>query len=314
MDRRSFVNLAAFGGAVLVLPNFLGGCGDGSPSDPEGVLTSGGKIPTGEGTVTPEGAMGGAVVGRGASVRSFTDGNGNLFQAYGSQNRVDFFGPTGALRGRVTAGLNLPVSLAVDGSGRVLLLELGGQRVRTFDLDGRSLGSFASSLPLRYPRDLTIANGSGTVAIADTLNHRIALLDGNGHLIRTLGSLGSRSGELNGPSSVAFAPDGSLLYIADLGNARVQVYSASGRVLDSLGRYGTAPGQFLQPSSLRLDANGYLYIADAMGGYVTVYDPSHSLVSRFRPTLPNGATGVPLWISTRTDGSVLFGTIAGALS
>src|ERR1019366_7261205 len=133
---------------------------------------------------------------------------------------------------------NLPVSLAVDGSGRVLVLELGGQRVRAFNLDGGSLGVFASGLKLRMPLDLAIA-ATGSVAIADTLNHRIALVDGNGNLTSSFGALGTGRGDLNVPASVAFSPDGGTLYVADEGNGRVQVYSASGRLQGSLGSYGT---------------------------------------------------------------------------
>jgi DNA-binding beta-propeller fold protein YncE len=295
MDRRSFVQLAALG-SVFALPQGLAGCGD---------LTD---------VETPAGR--GAVVANGARARRFGGSDGSFFDVYVRDNRVDFFAPTGELRGRVTSGLNAPVSLAVDApnatTGRVLVLELGGARVQAFDRDARWLGTFAPRLDLHSPLDLAIAPDSGNVAIADTLHHRVALLDGAGNLIRTLGSLGSRNGDLNGPASVAFGPDGSRLFVADAGNARVQVYSQGGRVLGGFGGYGTRPGQFLRPRCVRLDNEGYAYVADALAGHVSVFDPGYGFVHRFRTMLEDGAPGVPTWMSSQPDGSFHFSAVAGA--
>ncbi len=318
MDRRSFVSLTALGGVALVLPGALVGCG-GAAGGPDVAAAGGGQAsgeqgaPGGQGVAPTAANTGFTVAGKGWQSRRFGDASGNLFDVYGLQNRVDFLTPAIT----VTSGLNLPIALAVDARERVLVLELGGERVSAFDLAGRALGRFASGVQLRYPLDLaTSAAGAGSVAIADTLNHRIVLLDGNGNPTSSLGSQGTGSANLNGPASVAFGPDGSTLYVADQGNGRVQIYSvtggSSGRVVASLGSRGTAAGELLQPCCLRLDGGGTLYVADAVGGYVSVFDPSGRFVRRFRPTLPDGTAGVPVWISNQPGGSLLVGAVVGA--
>src|SRR5436305_828217 len=78
---------------------------------------------------------------------------------------------------------------------------------------------------------------------------------------------------LNGPTGVAFAPDG-LLHVADSGNARVQVFTTDGRWVASYGGYGSAEGQMDVATAVRFDAAGRAWVADLPQGLVHVFEAS----------------------------------------
>ena len=62
---------------------------------------------------------------------------------------------------------------------------------------------------------------SGRLAVADTLNHRVVLLDAaTGVFERTVGSIGVGDGQFIRPVDVAALPGGRLA-VADAGNSRV---------------------------------------------------------------------------------------------
>jgi DNA-binding beta-propeller fold protein YncE len=135
-----------------------------------------------------------------------------------------------------------PRAVAVDGEGRVYLLERSGHALRVVDTDGKirtvagtgqkgSSGDGGPALKATFngPKHLCI-DGDGNVLIADTENHVIRkYLPREGKIIRVAGT--GRKGdkgldgppleaELNQPHGVYVRSDGTL-YIADSSNNRI---------------------------------------------------------------------------------------------
>src|SRR5260370_19194124 len=69
--------------------------------------------------------------------------------------------------------------------------------------------------------------GPGRVAVANTRNDLLAIIDAQGRAGRVFPATGSGAGELNDPQGLAFSVS-RRLYVADQGNNRVGVYSAFG--------------------------------------------------------------------------------------
>jgi trimeric autotransporter adhesin len=211
------------------------------------------------------------------------DRTGNLYAA--DSTRVAKLAPDG------TAVL-LPVAardISLDAGGA--LYAAAGEFIRTLDPDGQVRivagcgrytnygdGSPATLARLYRPFGIVLDAG-GNLYVADQANNRVRRIDPSG-TIRAFAGTGSAgfSGEegpataaqLNSPSGLAAAPDGSL-FVSDTRNHRVRLIDTSGRIRTVAG--GGEPAfagdgliaieaQLSSPEGLALDVTGTLYIAD----------------------------------------------------
>ncbi|HEX4999896.1 MAG TPA: NHL repeat-containing protein, partial [Terriglobia bacterium] len=189
----------------------------------------------------------------------------------------------------ISAQLNHPTGVAVDGSGNLYIADQNNHRIRKVTaggtistVAGTGTGGFngdaqtATTAQLKYPEDVTV-DGSGNLYIADQFNHRVRKVTGG--MIDTVAGTGTGgfSGDDNTATSAQlFYPDGVAvdgsgnLYIADLANYRVR--KVSGGVITTVagnGSYGfsgdggsATSAQLHEPYGVALDGSGNLYIAD----------------------------------------------------
>ncbi|MBS1815910.1 MAG: Ig-like domain repeat protein [Acidobacteria bacterium] len=137
----------------------------------------------------------------------------------------------------------------------------------------------ALTAKLRSPRAIA-RDAAGNIYIADAGNHVIRRIDSDGIITTVAGSgkqgfygdgAAATSAELNTPSSIVVAPDGTL-YIADTMNHRVRKVDTKGIIttiagsgtFNTLGDNGPATiASLRKPVALTLDKSGNFYIADA---------------------------------------------------
>ena len=239
------------------------------------------------------------------------DGSGNLYIADLWNHRirkVDTAGVITTVAGDGTAGyggdgaaaaaarLNLPISVALDGSGNLYIAD--NQRIRkvssagtittvagdgTEDEFGRGDyggdGGAAVAAQLNDPTDMA-PDGSGNLYIADSSNQRIRKVSSAG-IISTVagdgtqgysgdGGAATAATQLNSPTGVAL-DSANNLYIADAGNHRIRKADSAGTLTtvagDGTAGYSGAGGaaaaaQLNSPTGVALDGAGSLYIAD----------------------------------------------------
>ncbi|MFI8192701.1 RICIN domain-containing protein [Streptomyces sp. NPDC085946] len=191
----------------------------------------------------------------------------------------------------VSAQLNRPYGIAVDGTGTLYFSDYNNHRVRKITTDGkistvagagtagyRGDGGPAVAAQLNGPREVAV-DGAGTVYIADSNNHRIRKVTADGTIstVAGTGAAGFRgdggpatAAQLNLPLSVAVDRTGDL-YIVDYRNQRVRKISTDGTISTVAGT-GTAgyrgdggPAVSAQLNNLHgvaVDGAGDLYIAD----------------------------------------------------
>ena len=108
------------------------------------------------------------------------------------------------------------------------------------------------------------------------------------------GEQGSRDGQLDRPSAMAFDAEDNL-YLTDSLNHRVQKFTKDGTFLAKWGEEGDGPGQFNMPWGITLDRQGNVYVADwrndrmqkfdSAGGFIAEWDGQGSADDRFnRPS------------------------------
>ncbi len=169
---------------------------------------------------------------------------------------------------------NVPIGIAVDGSGNVYVADTYNHRIQVFDGNGtflRKWGSYGTGNGrFRYPNGIAV-DGSGNVYVADSQNHRIQVFDSDGTYLIQWGGPGSGNGQFNYPQGIAVDGPGNV-YVADTYNHRIQVFDSTGTHLDTWGGYGTGNGQFRHPRGIALDGPGNVYVADNGNHRIQVFD------------------------------------------
>jgi tetratricopeptide (TPR) repeat protein/DNA-binding beta-propeller fold protein YncE len=129
--------------------------------------------------------------------------------------------------------------------------------------------------------------GDGRLAVANTRNDLLTVLDAQGGAERVFGGGGRGDGELDDPEGLAFSAH-RRLYVADHGNNRVAVYSEFGIFLHSIGAGRDPATALVKPSQVAVDGAERVYVLEQTGsGRIAIYERSGRLLKRLTPeTLP----------------------------
>jgi len=161
------------------------------------------------------------------------DGSFYVSDGYGN-NRVLKFGPDGKFlsqwgtKGRSPGQFDLPHGIALDGAGRVFVVDRHNARVQVFDRSGNFLSQWKNALFVE-PQDIAIA-GDGAAFVTE-IGGEGALPDRSGvYVMRTDGSSAGRIGRRGNydgqfiiAHGVAVGKDGEV-YVADFFGRRVQKF------------------------------------------------------------------------------------------
>jgi len=198
------------------------------------------------------------------------------------------FGGDGGLA--VNAKLDGPMGVAVDAAGNYYIADTNNHVVRKVNAsdgkvntiagtpgvassgptDPNGDGGPAASATFNRPSALAV-DGSFSVYVADTGNHRIRKITLDGNISTIAGTVGAGTPTLNGPSGVAV--DGTTVYIADPGNhvirsvtttgGTVTIFAGTAGSLGFSGDTGLATiARLNRPSGVAVGGNGDVFIAD----------------------------------------------------
>lgn len=124
------------------------------------------------------------------------------------------------MRGKDPGELLLPIQIEVQGD-RVLVVDAGNRRIQEYSADGRHL----SVLPLKELKNPLQVRALGEeIFVVDAGCPCIRVYDKEYRQIRTIGTAGVSSGQLNHPNSMILDPRG-LIWVADDKNNRIEVFS-----------------------------------------------------------------------------------------
>ena len=202
----------------------------------------------------------------------------------------------------IRAQLADPTSIALDGDGRILLVDVFNHCIRRIDHDGtiRTVagngkpgfsgdGGPATAAQLSRPGGV-VADSAGRLYIADNDNNRVRRVDGSG-IITTIAGTGKVGfagdggpavrAEFSEPAGVELDDEGRL-YVADLKNHRVRRIDPDGTITTIAGNGGAgATGDggpptsatMLKPNGLEVTPSGDLYVSDAQANRIRLIAP-----------------------------------------
>ena len=205
------------------------------------------------------------------------------------------------LVGRQPQPLVRPQGLTTDAQGRLYVVDAFYHAVHMFDATRREHFLFPEEAPGGFsnPVDVAVAD-DGRVFVSDSGSGRVHVFGAQGReFIQAVGE-----SRLQRPTGLALSPDTNELLILDTLASRLVVYT-----LDSL-EFKAALGigkdeQFHYPTHLWVDADGRIYVSDALNFLVRILDKDKRLVQSFGgPGLVPGTFSRPKGIATDSDGHI----------
>ena len=163
----------------------------------------------------------------------------------------------------------------------------GHGSIARWNRDGRFLGMFAEAQEFIGPHSMYI-DGAGFVWVVDREGHQVVKLTPEGDKVLAVGEYGvwgDDPGHFNGPTGVAFLPDGRFVVSDGYWNSRLVWFAADGSYLKEVGGLGTEPGQMASPHAIALAPDGTLIVANfcALNAHPYVTSPGQIVEARRTP-------------------------------
>lgn len=179
-----------------------------------------------------------------------------------------------------------PIHIAINRHDEIFVADLNNSRVQKFSTEGEYLGGF--DLPPDTPPKKSCivgglaVDGDSQLYVAFMNQHRVAVYDPSGKVVREWGKRGDGDGEFFTPGGIVLAKNGTV-YVADQNHHRVQMFTTDGKFLGKFGEHGSEPGQFggmenrgsrfAGPHFLSQDSKGRLYTTEGVMGRIQQLSP-----------------------------------------
>jgi sugar lactone lactonase YvrE len=205
------------------------------------------------------------------------DDNDRLFVSDPGLSHILVFNAKHEPEDLITDGLVTPGSLALDVENRLLYVsDVDQDQVLVYDADSlklkRRIGTGGQKHALTSPGDFARPSGlavdhEGNLYVADTLNNRIEVFDGDGKFVSTYGKEGDGPGYFSRPKGVAIDADGHI-WVADGMEDRVQVFNQDWQLLITFGGHGLLPGMFKGLVGIAIDKQNRVFTSEIFPGRV----------------------------------------------
>jgi len=215
------------------------------------------------------------------------DASGNVFVA--GTGRVKKFDASGKFlcrwgrRGTWDNQFWLPMAIAVDHKGHILVADLAGGAIRRYDSSGKFLRKFDTKSSEEEEIAFPIAIGvdsKGSIFLAYHPSEEIRKVDSSGKLLAKWGSDGSDDGQFSRLRGIAVDSEGNV-YVADTYNFRIQKFDSSGKFLSKWGRKGDGDGEFSCPAGIAVDSEGNVFVTDTENCRIQKFDSSGKFLTKW---------------------------------
>lgn len=205
------------------------------------------------------------------------DDNDRLFVSDPGLSHVMVFNAKHEPEDVITDGLVSPGGLALDIENRILYVaDVDQDQVLVYDADSlklkRRIGTGGQKHALTTPGDFARPGGlavdrDGNLYVADTLNNRIEIFDGDGKFVSTFGKAGDGPGYFSRPKGIAIDGDNHI-WVTDGMQDRVQVFNQDAQLLISFGGHGLLPGMFQGITGIAIDKQNRVFTSEIFPGRV----------------------------------------------
>src|SRR5579872_3021727 len=184
--------------------------------------------------------------------------------------------------GKVLFQLGEPYGMAMDSKNNLYVADQKVGAVFIFNTETREADLIKNKQHAHFVRIIGLAIDDGDrLFVSDPgLNH-VLVFDAN-HTATDVITEGMAE-----PGSMTIDRENRLLYVSDIKLDQILVYDADSlKLLRKMGTTGhnhelTTPGDFAKPSGLAVDADGNLYVCDALNNRIEVFDADGKFISTY---------------------------------
>ena len=128
---------------------------------------------------------------------------------------------------------------------------------------------------------------------------------------------GNDQTHFNGPTFIAFLPNGDFYITDGYKNARVVKFSKDGQYIMEWGKPGKGPGEFNTVHGISIDGNGRVYVSDRANSRIQIFDLNGKYIDEWRdirfPVYQAISKDRHVWISDGTNNKMLKYDLNGQL-
>ena len=209
--------------------------------------------------------------------------NGNLVVPDEGNNRVEVFNEKGeylsqfGTKGTGNGQFTQPRGAAVDLKGNIWVIDTGNNRVEKFSEKGEYLSQFGTkgtgNGQFTTPKGLAV-DSKGNVWVADSGNKRVEKFNEKGEYACQF-SAGTN------PIGIFADAKGNAWSDNENETGAIEEHSESCEFIQKFASRGEGNGQVREPKRLAVDANGYVWVPDALNNRVEVFGEKGEYVTKF---------------------------------
>ena len=154
-----------------------------------------------------------------------TDYSGEVFVADGGNNRICIISHNLKFISKLGIGqLHYPQDVKLTPDCQVVVLDRSPKCVHFYSRNGHLLSSCVSRVTMVYNPFFLCMDLAGNIIISDYGNDSIKILWKSGHLMHTIGKIGSGIGELWRPYGIGVSKSGVIFVVSDNANFSIQCF------------------------------------------------------------------------------------------
>jgi len=155
--------------------------------------------------------------------------------------------------------LKFPQGIRFDAERRLLVCDLGNNRIRRYGADGKMIDDVDNINQIGLVSRVAVGP-QNTMLLLSGANCKVQKYDSSGTLVFTMGRCGAKESEFNNPLGLDVDERG-YAYVSDAGNDRIIVIDPSGRAIESIGSKGDKMGEFNDPCGIAIFKDK-IFVAD----------------------------------------------------
>ena len=151
-----------------------------------------------------------------------------------------------------------PVSVCMDGEGRVVVADFYNNRIQVLTKDGEPLFKFGDSGPEKLNRPTGCIFHQNKFIVSDLGNNCLKLFDHSGNFLRKIGEQGNGDGQLNRPWGLCVEKCGNHhnILVCDSDNGRIVQFSVEGAFT------GKTVTELQHPAGIATTPDGRILVTD----------------------------------------------------
>jgi DNA-binding beta-propeller fold protein YncE len=251
--------------------------------------------------------------------------HGEIYVANSGYGRIDVYTFAGGIKAQLPHSVKaadgsqvpgVPAALALDGRGRVFVVDAKDHGVDVLDFRGRTIGRLdisPGSGPEPWPTAVAVVPDGRVLVSTGGDSGRVYVFTPALEPAGSWGEPGAGPGHLSSITAMSATADGQLVITRSDDDPIVQVFTPEGRYVRGFGFLANGPGNFAFPTGVAVTRDGRIWVCDQIRQCLEVFDSTGTYLAALgSPGRRAGELNYPYSLATDGDGRLAITERMGA--